>query len=55
MSLVEEAEALQGLLRDALARTTRLVGGLRQQRKQQRLVSSTLASLRQLQQVHAQP
>jgi hypothetical protein len=54
-ALVEEAEALQGLLREALARTTRLVAGLKQQRKQQRLVSSTLASLRQLQHVQAQP
>ena len=55
LSVVEEAEALQGLLREALARTTRLVAGLKQQRKQQRLVSSTLASLRQLQQVQTQP
>lgn len=53
--LVEEAEALQGLLRNALTRTTRLLAGLKQQRKQHRLVSSTLASLRQLQQVQAQP
>lgn len=53
-SQVEEAEALQGLLREALTRTTRLLAGLKQQRKQQRLVSSTLASLRQLQQVQAQ-
>ncbi|MBL8797392.1 MAG: hypothetical protein JNM56_26050 [Planctomycetia bacterium] len=55
LSLVEEAEALQNLLREALARTTRLVAGLKQQKKQQRLVSSTLASLRQLQQVQGQP
>lgn len=55
LALVEEAESLQGLLREALARTTRLVAGLKQQRKQQRLVTSTLASLRQLQHVQAQP
>jgi hypothetical protein len=55
LSLVEEAEALQGLLREALARTARLVAGLKQQRKQQRLVSSTLASLRHLQQAQGQP
>jgi hypothetical protein len=51
ISVVEEAEALQGLLREALTRTTRLLAGLKQQRKQHRLVASTLASLRQLQQV----
>lgn len=54
-SLVEEAEALQGLLREAMTCATRLVAGLKQQRKQQRLVSSTLASLRQLQQAQGQP
>ena len=51
VSLVEEAEALHGLLREALARTTRLLAGLKQQRKSHRLVASTLASLRQLGQV----
>lgn len=55
LSVVEEAEALQGLLREALPRIARLVAALKQQRKQQRLVSSTLASLRQLQQVQGQP
>ena len=51
LSLVDEAEALQGLLREALARNARLQAGLKQQRKQSRLVASTLASLRQLGQV----
>lgn len=51
LSLVEEAEALQGLLREALARNARVLAGLKQQRKQSRLVNSTLASLRQLEQV----
>lgn len=54
-SSVEEAEALQSLLREALGRSTRLLASLKQQRKQQRLVQSTLASLRQLQQVPSQP
>jgi hypothetical protein len=48
LSLVYEAEALQGLRREALARSARLLAGLKQQRKQSRLVNSTLASLRQL-------
>jgi hypothetical protein len=51
VSVVEEAEALQGLLREALARNVRVLAGLKQQRKQSRLVNSTLASLRQLGQV----
>ena len=51
LPLVDEAEALQGFLREALARNARLLAGLKQQRKQSRLVASTLASLRQLGQV----
>jgi hypothetical protein len=48
-ALLEEAFALQDVLRDALARTARLLAALKQQRRQARLVQSTLASLRQLQ------
>jgi hypothetical protein len=55
VSVIEEAEALQGLLPAALTRTTRLLAALKQQRKQHRLVASTLANLRQLQQVQGQP
>ena len=43
------AEALQGSLRAALANSTRLIQILKRNRKQARLVESTLASLRQLQ------
>jgi hypothetical protein len=49
--LIEEAEALKGVLHDAYGRAARLVAALRRQRKQSRLMASTLASLRQLQQI----
>ena len=42
------AEALHQALADAKARTHRLVGALRRERKRSRLVSSTLATLRQI-------
>jgi hypothetical protein len=45
------AETLQGSLREALVNTNRLLQILRRNRKQARLVESTLASLRQLQSV----
>lgn len=44
-----ELLALRESLRSALTHTSRLVAALRQQRKQHRLVQSTLASLKQLQ------
>ena len=50
-ALIEEAQALKTVLHDAYARTSRLVAALRQHRKQSRLVQSTLASLKQLQQI----
>jgi hypothetical protein len=50
--LIEEARALQEALRDAHGRAGRLLAALRRQRKQSRLMASTLASLRQLQQLH---
>ncbi len=50
-ALIEEALALYTNLRDALARTTRLVQALKQHRKQSRLMRAALTSLRQLQQV----
>jgi len=52
-SPIEEAQALQNVLRDALQRTSRLVSAIRRQRKQSRLLHTTLASLRELQRVEA--
>ncbi len=49
--LMEEALALYTNLRDALARTTRLMQALKAHRKQNRLMRAALTSLRQLQQV----
>ena len=46
-ALIQEAEALHASLADAKSRTTRLISGLRRQRKQTRLVNETLRSLRQ--------
>ena len=48
---VTAAETLQVDLRTALASTSRLLQALRRNRKQARLVETTLASLRQLQSV----
>ncbi len=45
---IQEAEALRSQIREALAHSTRLLLALRRQKKQSRLVKSTLASLRQL-------
>jgi hypothetical protein len=47
--LIEDVQALQGVLRDALTRTAHLLHGLKQQKKRSRLMRNTLASLRQLQ------
>jgi hypothetical protein len=44
-----EAEALKAALQDALNRSTRLIVGLRQFRKQHKAVASAMASLRQFQ------
>jgi hypothetical protein len=44
-----EAEALKAALLEALNRSTRLIGGLRQFRKQHKAVASAMASLRQFQ------
>src|SRR5262249_9352033 len=48
-ALIEEAEALKAVLRDAYQRTSHLVVALRRQKKESQLVRTTLASLRQLQ------
>jgi hypothetical protein len=47
-ALIREAEALHEALADARTRTGRLVVALRRHRKRERLVSSTLATLREL-------
>jgi len=46
--LLAEAEALRAALQDGLARASRLVAALRQQRKQTRALQAALASLRRL-------
>ena len=46
--LFAEAEALRGLLADALARTTRVLAALRQHRRQAHAVQAAMASLRKL-------
>jgi hypothetical protein len=48
-ALIEEAEALKAVLRDAYERTGRLLIALRRQKKESQVVRNTLASLRQLQ------
>jgi hypothetical protein len=48
---IEAAIALRDLLRETLDKTTQLIMALKQQKKQSRLMQSTLASLKQLQAV----
>ena len=52
VALVEEAEAVRSLLREAYGRLGRLVAALKEQRKQTRAVQAAVASLRQLQQLN---
>ena len=47
-TLIQDAEALHSTLTDARSSIARLLAGLRRHRKQSRLVSETLKSLRQL-------
>jgi hypothetical protein len=47
-----EAEALRLQLQEALARTSRLIAALRQQRRQGRAVQAAVASLRKLQRLN---
>jgi hypothetical protein len=49
--LIEQAEGLRGALRELLGKTSDLLTALKQQRRQSRLVRSTLASLRVLEKV----
>jgi hypothetical protein len=48
-ALLEEAQALYGVLREALGRVNQLMTAIKLERRQRRLVQTTLASLRQLQ------
>ncbi len=50
-SVIGEVQALKDVLRDAYGRVNGLVVALKRQRKQSKLVQSTLASLKQLQQI----
>ena len=50
-ALIEEVTALKAVQRDAFARTNQLLSAIKRHRSQSRKVQSTLASLRQLQQV----
>src|SRR5262249_34625176 len=47
-ALIQEAETLHEQLSDAKSRTARLIAALRRQRKRERLVARTLASLKEL-------
>jgi hypothetical protein len=51
--VIAEAQAFQESLRETYSRASRLVAALKRQRKQSRLVASTLASLRELQPIEA--
>ena len=53
VSLIDQAEAVRTSLREAVDKVSDLIGSLKKQRKQSRLVQSTLSSLRQLQTLDA--
>ena len=48
VALIREAESLHGALGEARARSQQLIVALRRQRKQARLITATLNTLRQL-------
>lgn len=50
-SVIEQALALRSTLRDTLGKVNNLVRAIKHQKKQERLLRSTLSSLRQLQSV----
>jgi hypothetical protein len=52
-TVLEQAHALRGVLRDALTKTNELVLSIKRHKRKSRLVESTLASLRQLQSIDA--
>jgi hypothetical protein len=47
-NLIQQAEALQGLLREILGKTAELVKSLKQHQRQRRMLQSTLLSLEEL-------
>ncbi len=52
-TLVEQAEELRGVLRDALTKTTALIQAIKENQRRGRGLRNTLASLKQLQSVDA--
>ena len=52
-SLIDQAETLRDSLQESLSQTRELITALKRQKKQSRLMKSTLASLRQLQSIDA--
>jgi len=52
-ALIEQAEAVKASARETLTKTSELIAALKQHRKQNRIVQSTLASLRQLKTIGA--
>jgi hypothetical protein len=52
-SLIQEAQALKDLLRDAYLRVNALLNAVKRQKRQSRLVASTVAALRQLNHIEA--
>ena len=50
-TVLSEAEAVQVSLREAHTRVSRLIAALKRQRRQSKLMQTTLASIKQLQQL----
>ena len=51
--VIEQAEAVKASLRDAASKTSQLIAALKRHRKQAKAVQSTLAALKQLQNIDA--
>ena len=51
--VLEQAEAVKASLREATSKTTQLIAALKRHRKQAKAVQSTLAALKQLQNIEA--
>jgi len=51
--VIEQAEAVKASLRDAASKTSQLIAALKRNRKQAKAVQSTLAALKQLQNIDA--
>lgn len=51
--VIEQAEAVKASLRDAVSKTTQLIAALKRHRRQAKAVQSTLAALKQLQNIDA--